>query len=324
MFSFQRQIGTNAVLTLSYVGNQGHHLLMLLPTNPGNPDLCLHLSGCGPFGEDAPYTNASGQSVQGTRVGLGSNYGSTTAQSSIGNSNYNALETTVRYNGRQLHFLLGYTYGKSIDQGSNIGEELNPFNARATRTISAYDMKHNFVASYTLNLPFERAFHRNNRLTSGWSIAGTTRFSSGFPVTIQDTSDNSLLGTLGNGVNNYLLDTPQFTPGHLQINTNPRNGRKAFNTDLFHEEALGQLGNSPRRFFYGPGIDNTDITFSKILKLTHSRSFEFRMEAFNVFNHVNLNNPNNCIDSCTGSGLITSLAPNASMRQLNFGLKLTF
>jgi len=234
MFSFQRQIGTNAVLTLSYVGNQGHHLLMLLPTNPGNPDLCLHLSGCGPFGEDAPYTNASGQSVQGTRVGLGSNYGSTTAQSSIGNSNYNALETTVRYNGRQLQFLLGYTYGKSIDQGSNIGEELNPFNARATRTISAYDMKHNFVASYTLNLPFERAFHRNNRLTSGWSIAGTTRFSSGFPVTIQDTSDNSLLGTLGNGVNNYLLDTPQFTPGRLQINTNPRNGRKAFNIDLFH------------------------------------------------------------------------------------------
>src|SRR6202000_3265518 len=113
------------------------------PTNPGDPALCLSLPGCRQFGEDASYTDANGRSVQGTRRGLGSNYGSTTAQSSIGNSNYNALETTVRYNGKQLQLLLGYTYGKSIDQGSNIGEQLNPFDARATRTISAYDMKHN-------------------------------------------------------------------------------------------------------------------------------------------------------------------------------------
>ncbi len=79
-----------------------------------------------------------------------------------------------------------------------------------------------------------------------------------------DDSDNSLLGTLGNGVNNQLLDTPQFTPGPLRINTNPRNGQPEFNTALFAPESLGQLGNARRRFFYGPGISNFDVPRSEL------------------------------------------------------------
>jgi hypothetical protein len=64
------------------------------------------------------------------------------------------------------------------------------------------------VASYKLNLPFDLLFRRNGPSIEGWSLAGTTRFSTGLPVTLYDDSDNSLLGTLGNGINNYLLDTP--------------------------------------------------------------------------------------------------------------------
>ncbi len=295
MFSIQRQFTPSILLTMSYVGNQGHHILALLPTNPGDSALCLSLSQlsevapgsstCGPFGEDAVYTSASGQVHDGTRTGLGSNFGATTAQRTIANSNYNALQTNLRYVGRRTTFLLAYTYAKSIDQASNLGEQLNPFDPRLTRVVSAWDMRHNFVATYTYDLPFERLFHAN-RLTQGWSISGTTRFSSGFPVTLYDDSDNSLLGTLGNGVNNQLLDTPAFTPGPLQINTNPRNGRPAFNTSLFQPEALGQLGNAPRRFFYGPGINNFDIQLTKNLPLTESKSLDFRVEAFNVFNHA--------------------------------------
>jgi hypothetical protein len=74
-------------------------------------------------------------------------------------------------------------------------------------------------------------------------------------VTLSENSDNSLLGTLGNGANNFLLDTPQYLPGHLQINTNGRNGQPAFNTALFPEENLGQLGNAKRRIF-GSGANN--------------------------------------------------------------------
>jgi hypothetical protein len=292
MFSIQRQISRNALLSVSYVGNQGHHLLVLLPVNLGNPALCLSLRpACGPFGEDAGYASASGQYYQGTRVGLGPDYGSTTAQKTIGNSNYNALEATVRLNlGKRATLLAGYTFSKSIDDASNLGEQINPFNERLTRVISSWDMTHNFVATYTYALPFDQ-FFRRNRLTEGWSLSGTTRFATGFPVTLFDDSDRSLLGTLGNGVNNELLDTPQMTSGPLEINTNPRSGRPAFNTSLFAPETLGQLGNAPRRMFHGPGIDNFDAQLSKAIRMTESKSLVIRVEAFNVLNHAQFYGP---------------------------------
>jgi len=298
MLSFERQITTSTLLTMSYVGNEGHHILAVVSTNPSNQALCLSLSQpgevapnsptCGPFGEDAVVTSRSGQVYHGTRVGLGPNYGEDTAQRTIENSSYNALETNLRYIGNRSDFLLAYTYSKSIDQGSNLGEQLNPLNLAATRAISAWDMRHNFVGSFKVTLPFDLLLKRSDRLTNGWSIAGTARFSTGLPVTLSDDSDNSLLGTLGNGINNYLLDTPEYHAAPLDINTNPRNGRPEFNNSpaAFTTEAPGQLGNVPRRFFYGPGINNFDMTLSKLLQVTESKSFEFRIEAFNVFNHA--------------------------------------
>jgi Carboxypeptidase regulatory-like domain len=286
MLSFQRQVSRDAVLTVSYVGNQGYRILALVSVNPGDPALCLSLPGCGPFGEDATYTNGESQTVQGTRIGQGPNYGENTADSSIANSSYNALETTLRYRHSGSQFLLSYAYAKSIDQGSNLGEQLNPIDPRQSRTISAWDQKHNFVASYTWALPFASAFRRSNRLTNDWSLSGTTRFATGFPVTLFDNSDNSLLGTLGNGANNYLLDTPQYTPGTLRINTNGRNGRPTFNTSLFAEESLGQLGNAKRRMFHGPGIENFDMTLEKDVRFTEARFLALRLEAFNAFNHA--------------------------------------
>jgi hypothetical protein len=299
MFSIQRQINSSTLLTVSYVGNQGHHVLAVASVNLGNPALCLSIAGCGPFGEDNTYTAATGQTINGTRsgqnggplVGQGENYGENTADISIANSNYNALESTLRYRRNGSQFLLSYTYAKSIDQGSNIGEQLNPINPRQSRAISAWDQKHTFVASYTLQLPIESAFRRSNRLTTEWSLSGTTRFATGFPVTLYDNSDNSLLGTLGNGVNNYLLDTPEYLPGPLKINTDGRNGKPAFDTALFPEENIGQLGNAKRRIFYGPGIENFDLTLQKNVRLVESRSLEFRAEAFNAFNHTQFYGP---------------------------------
>jgi hypothetical protein len=311
MFSVQRQIYRNALLTISYAGNQGHHILVLVPTNTGDPALCLSLPGCGPFGEDAAYISTSGQTIQGTRTGLGSNYGATTAQETVGNSNYNSLEASLRLTpAAGSTILFAYTYSKSIDQASNLGEQINPFNQRQTRVISTWDMTHNFVATYNLVLPIDRYFGRN-RLTDGWSLSGTTRLSTGLPVTLSDVSDNSLLGTLGNGVNNQLLDTPRMTAGSLRINTNPRNGLPAFNTSLFAPEALGQLGNAPRRLFHGPGIENFDMQISKTLRLTETWSADFRVQAFNVFNHAQFYGPasvNGQVNDQTNFGSVVSAA----------------
>jgi Carboxypeptidase regulatory-like domain/TonB dependent receptor len=296
MLSFERQITAKMLLTTSYVGNQGHHILGVVSTNPSTQALCLALSQpsevkpgsptCGPFSEDATITSANGVVYRGTRAGLGPNYGEDTAQKTIANSGYNALETNLRYVGHRSNLLLGYTYSKSIDQGSNLGEQLNPLNLAATRTISAWDMRHNFVASYRVNLPFDLLLQHSDRLITGWSLAGTVRFSTGFPVTLYDDSDNSLLGTLGNGINNYLLDTPEYHGAPLDINTNPRNGKPEFNTSAFSTETRGQLGNVPRRFFYGPGINDFDMTLAKVVRISESKSIELRAEAFNVFNHA--------------------------------------
>lgn len=299
MFSMQRQIRQYSVLTVSYVGNQGHHIPIVVSVNAGDPALCLSLAGCGPFGEDSNYTMASGQTVYGTRTGQNigprvaevENYGENTADTTIANSSYNALEATLRYQRGGSDVLLSYAYAKSIDQGSNIGEQLNPLNPRQSRAISAWDQRQSFVATYTLALPIDRIFTKLNRLTSDWSFSGITRFATGFPVTLYDNSDNSLLGTLGNGVNNYLLDTPQQLPGPLHINTNGRNGKPAFNTSLFPKENLGQLGDAKRRVFYGPGIENFDLTLQKNVRLTESKFLELRMEAFNAFNHAQFYGP---------------------------------
>ena len=333
MLSFQRQFTPSMLLTTSYVGNQGHHLLAVVSTNPSDQALCLSLSQqsevapgsltCGPFSEDSLITSSTGQVHHGTRVGLGPNYGEDTAQRTIANSNYNALETNLRYVGRKSDFLLGYTYSKSIDQASNLGEQLNPLNLRATRAISAFDLRHNFVASYKVQIPFDRLFGQTNRLTDGWSVAGTTRFSTGFPVTLYDDSDNSLLGTLGNGINNYLLDTPEYTGGPLDINTNPRNGRPEFNTSVLVPEKLGQLGNAPRRFFYGPGISNFDMTLIKQLRINESKSFEFRLEAFNVFNHAQFYGPASVdgeVNDPHFGGVVSAAAP----RLVQLAAKFTF
>ncbi|MGB7434049.1 MAG: hypothetical protein WBW49_01425, partial [Candidatus Acidiferrum sp.] len=333
MFSFERQITPHTLLTMSYVGNQGHHLLGVVSTNPGDQALCLSLSQpsavapgsptCGPFAEDAVITSSTRQVYRGTRVGLGPNYGEVTAQETIANSNYDALETTLRYTGRRSSFLLGYTYSKSIDQASNLGEQLNPLDLRGTRAISAFDMKHNFVASYQLALPFDQLFRRNNRLTDGWSLAGTTRFSTGLPVTLYDDSDNSLLGTLGNGINNNLLDTPDYDGAPLEINTNPRNGKSAFNVAAFSPETLGHLGNASRRFFYGPGINNFDLTLNKLVRLTESKSLEFRLEAFNAFNHAQFYGPAS-VDGEVNDPNFGRIVSAASPRLLQLATKFSF
>lgn len=333
MLSIQRQIGAKALATVSYAGNQGHHLLVLVPANPGNPALCLKLSQlsqvapgsstCGPFGEDATYTSASGQVFQGTRAGLGSSFGSMTAQKTVGNSNFNALESSLRLTlGTRSTALIAYTYSKSIDDASNLGEQTNPFNDRLTRVISAWDMTHNFVATYTWAVPFDRLFTRN-RLTEGWNISGTTRFSTGFPVTLADDSDNSLLGTLGNGVNNQLLDTPNVSAGPLNPNTNPRNNPLAFNTGIFSPEALGQLGTAARRSFHGPGIDNFDARIGKTLRLGETRSLDIRLEAFNLFNHAQFYGPS-AVDGEVNDPNFGRIVSAAAPRLVQLAIKLHF
>ena len=322
MLSVERGFGANTVFGVNYVGTQGHRLLVLEEANPGNPALCLFLSNpanlapgqtpCGPFGEDSTYVTNTGVVYNGTREPLGPNFGSDANQRTIGNSNYNALQVTLRHTGRSLQLLAGYTYSKSQDQASNLGEEVNPFDPELSKALSAFDVTHNFVVSYSYQIPFERLFRTTNRWTQGWEISGITHFSSGLPVTLVNFGDDSLIGSEPNGVNNFGVDEPDFTPGPLKLNRNPRNGKLYFNTVLFSDNALGTPGNSKRRFFYGPGMDNYDMALLKNVRITESKSLQLRIEGFNVFNHAQFFGPQAVggnIDSSTFGQVISATSP---------------
>jgi Carboxypeptidase regulatory-like domain/TonB dependent receptor len=333
MLSFERGLGADTVLSVNYVGTQAHRLLVLVEANPGNPALCLFLSNpanlapgqtpCGPFGEDSTYVTSAGEVYSGTRGPLGSNFGSNANQATIGNSNYNALQVTVRHSGKRLSLLAGYTYGKSLDQSSNVGEEVNPVDPALSKALSSFDVTQNFVVSYSYQIPFEHLFRTSNRWTQGWEVSGITQFSTGLPVTLVNYGDNSLLGAEPNGINNYGVDEPDYTGAPLDLNHNPRNGLPYFNTTAFTENALGTPGTAKRRFFYGPGMNNFDMALLKNVRVTESKSLQFRIEGFNVFNHAQFFGPqavDGNIDSATFGDVINAAPP----RLVQLGAKFFF
>jgi len=269
------------------------------------------------------YFPIAGGQVSGTRGPLGPNFGSNALQSNVGRANYNALELSARHTSGRLEFSAGYTYGKSLDQSSNIGEEVNPFNPELSYAVSSFDIKQNFVLSYEYQLPFDQYLHPN-RLTRGWSISGITRFASGFPITMINNGDNSLIGTNPNGVNNSSIDEPDYSGSPLNLNHNPRrNGNNYFNAADFSMNALGTPGNAKRRFFYGPGADNYDMAVAKKLTLTESKFLLLRVEAFNVFNHTQFDGPGS-VDGNIGSSTFSSAISAAAPRILQGALKFNF
>jgi hypothetical protein len=149
---------------------------------------------------------------------------------------------------------------------------------------------------------------------SGWTISGVTRFTSGFPITLTESDDRSLIGTFG-------IDRPQFNGGDLTTN-DPRSTLNWIDNPkrVFSVEPLGQIGNAPRRFFHGPGINNTDLALLKTVNLTGGKSLQLRAELFNAFNHAQFLNPSGNINS--GAFMVIRSARDPRIGQL--AVKLLF
>ena len=347
--SFQRQLAANTVWTISYVGTFGHHLILNTDNNPGNQALCLSLSDpsevtdgntCGPDLENGTFRPVGGGVVNGTRAPYGNNFTGNGLQIDVGNSSYHGLETTLRQNAGRLSFLLSYTYSKAIDDGSGFGEQIVIYpngQVFAPRALSLYDIPENFSASYTVELPFDMLFRKNNQLTRGWKISGISEFTTGLPVTMFEIDDNCLLGSDNNSGYTSSPDEPTYTPGkNIYQDRNPRDNQLKdnsngdpqyawFNVNLFSEEPLGQIGNSSRRFFFGPGTDNWDMSLLKDVRIAESKSFEFRAEFFNIFNHAQFQGTfspdGNLSDGPGAFGFVTSAA---DPRIGQMGLKFLF
>jgi hypothetical protein len=339
--SAQRALGTATVLSVSYVGTTGRHLMTLIESNPGNEALCLQLSNpanvapnsptCGPYGEDQAYTLPNGTVVPGTRTRFGSlNLGSNPWMKSTASSSYNSLQVSLNHRDKYDNFMIGYTWSKSMDNGSDVFDSTNPYDPSKSRALSYFDLPHNFVASYTVQLPFNNYVGKGtvaSRLTAGWAVSGITSFVTGEVVDMTEyNDDNSLSGTF-----NAPADRPSYANNGSKLfqngvsSKNPRNssGLPYFNPNFFTTEPLGQIGNVMPRFFHGPGVNNTNLALLKNTEIMGTTQLQIRAEAFNVFNHTQFSGADGEIGDNFAGGFGYTTSANAP-RIMQVALKLLF
>ena len=356
-FSIERELSKSTVLTLAYVGTEGHHLIAQTEATPGNAAYCMQLTaqgytdvstgalGCGPQAEQDTYQLGSGPLVYSTRNELlNPNYCpaagtlcfgyANTYTKLVANSIYNAAQVTVERKAGDVTLLAAYTLAKGLDDSSAFGELINFENAKLSRGLSTTDVHHNFVVSYIWALPFDKTFHRlPKRLTQGWQVQGITRFSTGFPIQMSQpgpvptgplcpsgtcNGDTSLVGSpstdMPDLVGRVHTMNPRSSANFTYFDPNAFTGttcnlsQNAGGTQAFLTGECGSFGTANRRFFHGPGINNTDFGIQKTIPVTEAKSFEIRGEFFNIFNHAQFNNPSGDI---TGSsfGNVTSARP---------------
>jgi hypothetical protein len=294
--SIQRQLDKSTVLTVSYVGTQGHHIERGVDILYGDSALCLSIAGCGPSGEGGVYTQG-GQTYYGTFTGLINNqtisqgytnsaggpvvaFAQATWLQNSGNSNYNSLQVSAERRARDLTFLASYTYSHSLD---SVSAHYDPRDPRRAYGPSSFDLRHNLVLSYNWDLPFAHYFGAR-RITTGWHITGISRFYNGAPISVKSGGDYALT--------NIGLDYPTQI-GSIQ-KLDPHNAEHTFfNTSAFASglscgyEVCGVTGSAKQFLFAGPGWVSTDLGVEKDTKITESMALNFRFEMFNVFNHTN-------------------------------------
>ena len=143
-----------------------------------------------------------------------------------------------------------------------------------------------------------------------------------------ETDDHSLLGTAFGGPITLPVDTPdQIAPLHkFRPEDVGRSGQQYpaagfyFDPTLFGSSAIGSKGNTRRRFFHGPGINNWNMAFHKDTPLTERVNLQFRADFFNMFNHAQFATPLGIQGDAVGQVTQTSQLP----RTGQLSLKLNF
>jgi hypothetical protein len=318
--NIQRQLSGSTVLEVGYLGTQGHRLERLISYN-------------------LPYPSPTGSVVSRSPA---PEFGNIQYLAGVVNSNYHSLSAklTRRMSGG-LTFLAGYTFAKSIDDGSGIrtlgSDQLKPQDGTCVsceRGLSIFDTRHRFVSSILYALPVGKGRKYlthgvASSLIGGWELSSIWTMSTGFPLNVSAGKDQSNTG--------HGYDRPNNVPGVVaNLDSSQRNTGEWFNIQAFALQPFGSYGNLGRNTVTGPGIFDIDFSTLKNFNLTERRYLQFRFEAFNFLNHPNLGDPNLSLTSnaVTGAGIpipgsgafgtINSTRSTIAMRQLQFGLKLVF
>jgi hypothetical protein len=268
-----------------------------------------------------------------------------TTAKDIGNSSYNGLVITGKYQGRRgISLQAYYTLSKSLDYNSAFngtsGERAGAADANhlfLDRGPSSFDVRHRAVVTYLMDLPVgpgHRLFGWNNgvnrQVFGGWHISGITTLQSGTPFTVFNTVQDF------SGFNQF-NDRPDVVGAGPLLQDN-RNPDAAFNTRYFSATPpAGRVGTSGRNQYYGPPLANWDLAAAKDFPLRGERiRLQFRGDFFNVFNHTNFANPQNnqstasfgkitqTVGTAVATTFGTTAGPMGGARVVQLSLRLQF
>jgi hypothetical protein len=327
----QRSFGANLLFQIGYIGTKGTKLPRFIEGNPAiympgvstpdNADQRRLYSGC--TLADPPST---------------CKFSSTGLIAGIANSNYNALEASLKQRfSHGLAFLASYTYSKAIDDASSFnmtgsaakpvaGENdlaQNPFNLAAERGPSLFDARHRFVFSYQWSLPF---FHQSGSLThtllGDWRLNGIVTAMSGTPFTVFDSTDVSDQGGAPE-ITGFSANRPNLVSGQ-NPNAGPKTTAAWLDAAAFAQvipnpnSPVQQFGDAGRNIGVGPRFSDWDFSVFKNFRVTESKNIQFRAEFFNFLNHPNFRLPDSDISSPTFNTIQAALPPRVIQLALKF------
>jgi hypothetical protein len=362
-FGIQRELPGNNVIDLAYVASEGHHIPRQIDGNPPDPNLVNQLVaicsdpanafGCSPNEVSGILLYEGGQGPTDFGI-LPFNAVANNAlvqpfyQVSVANSVYNSLQTkfTHRFN-HGLQAGASYTWSHAIDDGADplapaAGNRTFPRNSRnlsQDRGNSDYDVRHVAVINYIWELPFGRGkqFLSNGvagKVFEGMQLSGITTVQTGHPFEIRSSHDSQRTG-ISAWAN--LVGDPFAATSDPNCQPDATAGKVWFkNSCAFAQPSIGSgPGSIGRNQFFGPGLVSFDMEFAKKAKITERIGLEFKLEAYNIFNHPHFTNPGadsaslgNLLSAAPLFGVITSTVTRSdgttSARQLQAALKLSF
>jgi len=292
--NLQQQLTRKVVIQVGYVGSQGHKLLDFLDINqPSQAQITAADLGCGCINDgDVP------------RRLTGNNFSYIYWEQSAANSNYNALQTTLRIdNWHGLTTGLSYTWSHSIDTASdgedyvpNAAQPTDSTNPSANRGNSNFDIRNRLSWNFMYEFPDRKG--SLEKLTNGWGLNGILTMQSGNPFhMILGADDYDGSGTyfskpdvVGPITYNYsnpaqFLDLSSFAAPCTPLATG-FDGTAATCTP-----GTRHFGNEGRNSLLGPAFRQMDFSIFKSTNITERLKMELRFEAYNLLNHPNFANP---------------------------------
>jgi hypothetical protein len=309
-----RDLGHQMVAEIGYLGSKGHNLPFY--GDPNNVPSAYGADGVKRLVPGATLRYPSWGRIR-TRINEArSIYHGLTASWNKRYSNNWQAQASYTYGNAHDTWSGGQIGGSDFDNGA--GSATDWWDPEAEYGPSSYDIRHTVVLNGVYVLPFGQS--RTGfvgGLIRGWQVGGVAQFSSGLPFTPFESYDQ-----IGDGQSDTGLQKPNVN-GTV---TYPGTPAQWFDPSVFSVPAAGVFGNATRNSLRAAGVKVADLSLFKNLKLGHVVT-QFRLEAFNAFNRVNLGLPDATIFNVGGvrnptAGRITTTSTPA--RQVQLGLKFSF